>query len=275
MKRLTTPRDQKRSTGGITFVLSVLALLVAGPRPAAGQNIYTTRFEAPTFVAGSPLAGQDDWVAPPPFSPDAAVISTARPRQGRQSVRVAGGDLVHQDFINEATAGYYDAIGSYRRAVNYDTEGTQVVRVSAHVRIDGPQTGTGNNFFSASIAVISVLPDGSSQGVGELAISSDGHVYGYSSDDLVPTFLTSAPVTLGEWHDLAVQVDFAARTYEFFVDGQSLGAFAFDPAITSNTLRRGSLITYAAPDTETLKKADYTAHFDAFSIRIVSGSAIM
>jgi len=138
------------------------------------------------------------------------------------------------------------------------------------VRIDGPQTVTGVNFFSAGLAAIGVDADGNASGVGELALSSDGHVYGYSSQDLVPTFLTSAPVTLGEWHSLAVDVDFAARTYSFLLDGESLGTFAFDLSATSNVLRRGSLIAYAAPDTAANQKAHYAAHYDKFSIKVVS-----
>jgi hypothetical protein len=251
------------------FVISATAL-VGSSQTGAGQTIYTTGFEPPTFVANTPLAGQDGWVAPPPLSPNAAVVTVDKPRQGKQTVHVLGADLEQQDLINEVTGGYYDAIGSYRRAVNYDSGGTQVVRVSAHVRIDGPQTATGNNFFSAGLAAIGVDADGNASGVGELALSSDGHAYGYSSQDLVPTFLTSAPVTLGEWHNLAVEVDFAARAYSFLVDGQSLGTFAFDPSATSNVLRRGSLIAYAAPDTITNKKASYAAHYDKFSIKVVS-----
>ena len=40
----------------------------------------------------------------------------------------------------------------------------------------------------------------------------------------------------------------------------------------TDTLRRGSLIAYAAPDTGTLHKANYAAHYDQFAIRVVSGS---
>ncbi|MCX6928626.1 MAG: hypothetical protein NT154_36255 [Verrucomicrobia bacterium] len=176
--------------------LAAIPLLMSAYR-GKSQNIYSTRFEDPPFVAGQPLAGQDGWIAPPPLSPEAAVVTTDKPRQGKQTVRVLGGDLVHQDFINEATGGYYDAIGSYRHAADYDSGGTQVVRVSAEVRIDGPKTANGNNFFSASIAAIGLDDNGDASGVGELAISSDGHVYGYSSQDLVPTFLVSAPARLG------------------------------------------------------------------------------
>src|SRR5579872_1977719 len=82
--------------------------------PVSGQIIYRTGFEAPVFVPGLPLAGQDGWVAPPVFSPNAALITTDKPRLGKQTVRVRGADLEHQDFLGPLTSGYYDAIGSYR-----------------------------------------------------------------------------------------------------------------------------------------------------------------
>ena len=75
---------------------------------------------------------------------------------------------------------------------------------------------------------------------------------------------------LGEWHNLAIVADFAARTYSFFVDEQWLGTFDFDPSATSSILRRGSMLAYAAPDTATNAKADYAAHYDKFSIKVVS-----
>jgi hypothetical protein len=188
---------------------------------------------------------------------------------------VLGDDLVHQDFINSITGGYYDAIGSYRKTVDYDTGGTQTVRISAHVRVNGKRTDTGNNFFSASIVargakVASTTPSGT-VGIGELTISSDGHVYGYSGDDDVPVFLAKAPVSLGEWHNLAVDVNFTNSTFAFFVDDDCLGSFPF-PSLPGNFLRRGSLIAYAAPDTTELKKANYSAFYDQFRIKVVDES---
>jgi hypothetical protein len=257
---------QPSNTPGITrLFLTLLLTAVAGT--AAARDVYSTSFERTDFTAGLPLAGQDGWIAPPPFSPNAARISTGKPRQGKQTLEIPGSALVSQAFINEATGGYYDAIGSYRRAVDYDSQGTQTLVVSAHVRVDGARTAT--NFFSTSIAAIGLDDAGDASGVGELAISSDGHVYGYSSQDLVPTFLTSTRVTLNQWHDLAIHVDFAHRTYSFYVDCEWLGTFAFDPSATSTVLARGSIIAYAAPDTATLHKADYSAHVDKFSIKAV------
>ena len=251
---------------------AVLALpLLAALSPAQGQTIYQTAFESPTFLAGLPLAGQDNWIAPPVFSPDAAVITTDKPRQGKQTVRVLGADLVHQDFLSPLTGGYYDAIGSYRHNVDFDTGGRKAVVVSANVRVDGPGTANGLNFFSASIATRTTLTDGTTAGTGELALSSDGNAYGYSGNENAPTLLTHKRVTLGEWHELIVVVDFASRTYSFFVDEDYLGTFAFDtnngPGVDYTTVfKRGSVLAYAGPDTATLKKADYSAHFDHFVI---------
>jgi hypothetical protein len=266
----------------------VLALAI---NPAFAADIYDANgFESPPFAEGSPLVGQDGWVGVPILSPNAALISTDLPFTGLQSVQVRGVNLEHQDFINEVTEGYYDAIGSYRRPVNFNVtaNGFSGVRIQTDVRIDGPVTRPGaashacvfsqadtqlpsipcNNFFSASIAARGANSGGGTTGIGELAISSDGQVYGYSGNDDVPKFLTSHPVSLGAWHTLAVDVDFIDRTYSFSVDGKSLpgGPFPFVSTADTSILARGSLIAYAAPETSTLKKSNYLVHFDNFSI---------
>lgn len=246
---------------------------------ASAQPVYSTGFENPPFANHSQLVGQDGWIgfSIPLFnlSPNAAKIATGIHADGHQALRVRGRDLEHQDFINDLTGGYYDAIGSYRHPVNYDTQGAQIVRVSADVYVQGgTETPNGNNFFSAGIAARTQLTDGDTAGTGEMAISSDGHVYGYSGNEFVPTFLTSAPVTLNAWHNLAVDVNPGARNYSFLLDGAPLGSFDFpsppnpdDPSIDYMTvLTRGSLTTYAAPDLKSLKKQNFSAHFDNFAI---------
>jgi hypothetical protein len=259
-----------------TIRCTALALLLGqAAHRASAQPIYQTGFEKKNFVAGSPLAGQDGWIAPPPLSPNAAVVTKDKPRLGEQAVRVLGADLQHQDFINELTDGYYDAIGSYRHPVNYETNGAGVVQISASVRVDGERTALGNNFFSAGITSRALLANGDTAGIGELAISSDGHVYGYSGNENVPTFLASTQVELGKLHTLTIIVDFGARTYTFMVDHHILGEFAFDPnnvdeegnPVDYTTMfLRGTLVAYAAPDTAELKKANYAAFYDQFSI---------
>ncbi len=258
------------------FNLSIIptVALACLSQSASGQTIYRTGFEPDTFLADTTLVGQDGWIAPPPFSPAAAVVTADKPRQGKQTVHLLGEDLVPQDFINEATGGYYDAIGSYRRAVNYDTGGSQTVRISAHVRIDGRKTAPGDNFFSAGIAgraASTFEGEPSSASVGEMAISSDGRVYAYSGNDSVPTFFADKGVKLGEWHNLAIVADFATQTSRFYVDGDLLAMFAWEPSEEyTGLLLRGSLLAYAAPDTAMSTKASYAAHYDKFSIKVVS-----
>ncbi len=274
MKNQIIPTAQIRVWGGISSTLLAVALLAAA-QPVMGQAIYRTGFEAKEgFLADTALVGQDGWVAPPPLSPNAAMVTSDKPRQGRQTVHVLGADLEPQDFINEATAGYYDAIGSYRRPVNHDTGNAQKVRISAHVRLDGPTTAAGDNFFSASIGgrAASTL-DGapSSAGVGELAISSDGHAYAYSGNDNVPTFLGSKSVKLGQWHNLVIVADFSTQTSRFYVDDELLATFSWAPSeVYTGVLLRGAMLAYAAPDTATNTRADYAAHYDKFSIKVVS-----
>jgi hypothetical protein len=275
---------------GIALALAAVGPALAGNCPSG--TIYATGFENPPFTAGPPftaatrLVGQDGWVGVPPLSPSAAVISTDLYFSGLQSVRVLGQDLVHQDFINTLTGGYYDAIGSYRKPVTCDpAAGFPIVRVTANVRIDGPTTPPGgaaqactnpqpspsnpcHNFFSASVAARAGSTTNGTAGIGELAISSDGKAYGYSGDDNVPTFLTSLPVSLGAWHTLEVDADFGSRTFSFALDGKTLpgGPFSFPNTADTNTLVRGSFVVYAAPDTTQLKKSNYAAHYDNFSI---------
>ena len=179
------------------------------------------------------------------------------------SLRIVG--LESEALINQITNGFYDAIGSYRRPVNYDTGGKQLVAVSADVLLKGPKTAEGDHFFSAGIAAV----DDNGDEVGEMAISSDGDLYGYSGNGFVPTFLTSIDVKRGEWHNLAIVVDFGGSTYSFFVDGEFIDSFPFDPQLPSTVLKRGSLVAYAAPDTATRKKDEYTAHYDNFAIEVV------
>ena len=288
-------------------IIALLGLSLAAASPAFAQSIlYQTGFEAPTFTAGLPLVGQDSWASIPITSPNAAIITTDQPFAGKQAVRVRGADLVPDPNVTSMSSGYYSAIGSYRRraiAVPPNTDfdvagaGFPVVRVQAAVRVDGPQSPQGKNFFSASVAARAVSSDQVclvTDGIGELAISSDGKVYGYSGDDFVPgcpsacnvppapscvaSFLVTAPITLGAYHTLAVNADFVKRKFSFCLDGQLLedqngkSTFPFPSGADTNLFRRGSLIVYARPDTPQLNRASFKAHDDNFSITTLSAS---
>lgn len=253
----------------LTCLFGLMALVLASSQAAKAQEVYITPFEDPPFLADTPLIGQDGWVAL--SNQQAALISTDRPRQGAQSVSVAGADLNPL-----ASPGFYGAVGSFRRPVDYDTGGTQIVRISSDVLLDGPLT-PGAVFFSAGIAArltdFSGGPNPGTRGIGQIDIYSDGNVYVHDGNRGTPLFLASYPITLGEWHELALIEDVGAGTFSAEVDGVSLGMFAFPPptpeAVPTNIIQRGTLLALSAPDTESLKKADYTAYFDNFSITVV------
>jgi hypothetical protein len=237
--------------------------------------VYETGFEDPPFADNSILLGQDGWGGVTTFSPFAAVVAAGPNAGGNQTLRVDGANLEHQDFLIGTSGGHYDAIGSYRRPVNYETFGTQVIRVAADVYLSGPQTPDGTNFFSAALSTRTLLGDlTTTAGTGEIAISSDGHVYVHCGCQNAPFFHASAPVTLNAWHNLAVRVDFWDRRYSFEVDGASLGTYAFvQPPVPElpildylNIFARCSLLAYAAPDTAEMQKNQYTAYYDSFSI---------
>jgi hypothetical protein len=239
------------------FRLLALVLAVLGsPLPVPAVAIYATGFENPPFAPGSLLVAQDGWVgvSTPNLSPNAAVISTALPFSGLQSVRVRGSDLE-----SAALTPVLDAVGSYWIPVNYDAHG-QVVRVEADVRLDGPVLGSGD-LFSANIAAISGIG-----AVGELSLSSDGSLIGYTGRGTGQLFIK--PVRLNEWHRLVIEVDFSARAYAFWVDDPFLYWFPFGADQTSDVLLRGSMVVYARPDgfLPGFQRSAFTAYYDNFSI---------
>lgn len=235
---------------------TLLAALHLTLNSATAQTLYSSGFEDPPFASGSNLLGQDGWsTAIPPFlNPDAAKITNAAAASGLQSVAVRGMDLISAPEVDP-----YAAIGSYRRPLNYDAgSGLPMVRLQADVRLDGPTLGTGD-FFTANFAART--GDGFA---GEISLSSDGFVYGYNGtgDDVV---LFSAPITLNAWHTFGIDIDFAADTYRFSVDGVSSNPFPFEAGFVSDILVRESLVVYARPDTATAHRDDFTARYDNVS----------
>jgi len=251
------PALQRPVTTSLILALSLSAAL----HPASAQILYSTGFENPPFANGSQLLGQDGWsTAIPPFlNPNAAIITNTAAASGLQSVPVRGVDLITAPEVDP-----YAAVGSYRRPLNYDAgAGLPIVNIQASVRLDGPTLLTGD-FFTANIAART--GDGFA---GELSLSSDGFVYGYTGAGGDPAPLFSAPITLNAWHTLGIDVDFAANTYTFLVDGVSSSAFPFDAASISDVLVRESLVVYARPETVTNHRADFVARFDNASASVV------
>ena len=207
------------------------------------------------------------WQGPVWFEDNHGGVGSDQPRGGRQSVVVRGSTMV-DDPIVEST-NYYHAIGSYRRPVTYDWASLKRVRVQAQIQIHGPRSRFGSNLFSASVAARGVSSTKGTGGIGEIALSSDGYVFGYSGDDNTPTFQTMKPVDLDESHTLAIAVDFTTKTYQFFLDGDPLGhPFPFPVDADQPTLARGALITYLGGNADPHGNGSnpYLAVYDNFSI---------
>ncbi len=240
------------------LVLCACVLVPAQTR--AGTIVYSTDFES--LSVGSKLLGQDGWsTAIPAFlNPDAAKITDDAARTGSQSLKVLGSDLASSGGITSP----YEAVGSYRRPVSFNAaaNGYPKVRLSADVRLDGGQFASGD-FASASLAARSGIAS-----VGEIALSSDGRVYGYDGIAGGPLF-TSGPVSLSDWHNLALEVDFLNNVTRFFLNGGLLGTFNYAASNTSDVLLRGALVAYARPDSGDFRRSDATYRYDNFTISAV------
>jgi hypothetical protein len=250
-----------------------IALVAASPLPALAQGpatIYATRFEEPAFVAGLPLIGQDGWEAPPPppmspLSSLAAVVSTDKPRQGRQSIAVWGGDMV----TVEGPLAPYAAVGSYRKPLNHVVAPKRpVVRIEANLLLETDQPATegespDDDFFSMTLAARS----GDGETLGEIGLSSSGHAVAYNfnaAPGAVPAF--TAPIAFNEWHRVGVEVDFSGveAVVLYYLDDELIGAMPTDS--TSKVLLRGALVVYALPDGDGNERANYTARIDNFRV---------
>lgn len=246
-----------------------LALLVTCAAHG-GTVVYETGFESPPFAVDSQLLGQDGWsTAIPPFlNGNAATITDDLANGGLQAARVRGSDLVSSPIDPDSGAPLtdpYDAVGSYRRPVAFDSAaaGLTTVHLRTDLRLDGPGVGPAK-YFSASLVAKS-----GDAGYAELEIASNGLIYAYTSQG--GTLATTAPVTLNAWHTLGIDVDYLQDRFAFSLDGVSLGDYPFDASFTSDILARGALVTYALPDdpNANFARSDYEAVFDNFSITAV------
>lgn len=248
----------------MTYTRASFLVLFFGMAPIdaiCGAIVYSTGFENPPLIAGSQLLGQDGWsTAIPPFlNPSAATITSSLAASGTQSVVVLGSSLQSSGGITAP----YDAVGSYRRPVNFDAAaaGQPLVRVRAVVRLDGPVSPAGTNF---DYVAASVAARGVEGALGELELTSDGRVYAYTGNAVADRSqsLFSAPITLGAWHTLTIDIDFLTNFYAFSVDGMLLGQTPFEPGFVADTLVRGSIVTYGGP----ILRDAYAFRFDDFEI---------
>lgn len=256
------------------------ALGLANPAYADGgiraRTLYSTSFEQPKFLGGEQLGGLDGWSTPlpsetfPNLNPMAAKITGAASRRGEQSIEVRGAALT-----GDAKLVPYDAVGSYRRALNYSVSSPKRVRIEADLLLDTNQPNTKLDFISMNIAAVS----GDGETIGEIGLSSDGKVAAFQPP-IVPgdrpdnAFLKDTAVN--RWHRVAIVLDYSNQEtsyLSYFVDGQPLGTTTF--ATTNfNELSRASMVVYAYPDGDEKRggpgslRSNYTARFDNFKVSV-------
>lgn len=244
-----------------------LCWLLAFAAPASAEVIYSTGFEAPVFGAYSQLQGQDGWTAagslPPFLSTTAAVITRLDGGAGGQAVVVRG------DYMTSAPqVAPYDAVGSFRRPVNYDTNASEfkIVRLSVDVMLTGPTTVPYTQ-WAASLAA----RDNAGFTLAELEIGADGSLAGFGNQAPGSTPLVSGSTTPGGWHKLGLEIDYNTKLSRFFVDDTQLGeSISFAANNPSGILARGALVAYAGPDVSgEFARADHAMYFDNYSVSAV------
>lgn len=257
------------AVGVALLLLGAIVLFAASGGVVADDahqsKIYdSSSFEAQPFAAGGLLLGVDGWsTAIPPFlNPEAATISDADSSTGRQSVEVWGGDLIGSEGITAP----YDAVGSYRRPLNHEvTPLKPIVVMEADLLLETDEAATEDDFFSMTIAART----GAGETLGEIGLSSSGLAvaYGFNAPP-GSTPLFDAPIDFNQWHHLSIFMDFSGEktNVAYFVDGELIGAMPTES--TSDVLLRGSMVVYALPDGDEDTRANYTARFDNFRVRV-------
>jgi hypothetical protein len=221
--------------------------------------LYATSFENPPFVAGLPIAGQDGWVAS--NSPAAGLITTTRPRTGLQSLQVNGGQL--QDFPSDGVF-----VGTYERSFSYDAlaHGTPVVRAGVYARLEGPSTDHGHGPADDLVSANLIVRSTTNSFLGAIIMSSNEHAYVFGSSGGFYQFAT--PAALGQYHNLEVEIDFVARSTQFFFDGGLMGQVPLAATATGSGIDR-VLLDVEAVDDGSVNPALYTAFYDDFVVAAV------
>jgi hypothetical protein len=192
---------------GLALAGLVAGAMTGAPSATHAQGaLYNTGFEPPTFRPGL-LAGQDGWFAG--LGPAAATISTALPRSGIQSVRIAGAQT-------EEVSGFF--FGSYARALSYDplASGTPLVRLSASMNLIGsvPTTcGLSIGLTGAPSDLPNILLGLMSAGGGLVAYISNADGISVEGPHYQP----------GDWASVSAVFDFGQRSARAYFNGAFFG----------------------------------------------------
>lgn len=250
----------------LLFMLAFGFIAGTGPESRADLIIYQTGFESPEFSTGF-IDNQSEWFSP--IGPNSTRITTSLPQTGAQGFQIFGSDL------ETPAADPTQAVGFARRVFNYDASGTPRVRIQVDARLQGPSTNNGNGIADDIISINLEAQTDEFDYLGGITLSSNGNAYVFGSLE-ADSFLFETPISLDEWYTLGLDIDFANRQTEFLLNDTSLGVLAFDPAITSNVLRTGSLAMVLSDPT--FDASPFIGAFDNYAITAVpepAGLAIL
>ena len=245
---------------GPRLVLAAFSLFVASPSSLA-ITLYQTGFEAPVFSTGS-LVGQDGWGGFGDLIGDtAANVMSVGASEGSNAVRVKS-----SEWGQDGPFAIYAPT-----PLNFDplAMGTPMVRLSADIRLDGPQTGPpiDGDFISANL--VTRIGPGGQGGIFSLILSSDSNAYAFGSRGAAESYLFQTPAALGKYHSLAMQLDFAAGTTSYFLDDQIMGTLSFRTDVPTNFFRRGNLAFQGVDSSFAYDPTAYTAYFDRYQVTAV------
>lgn len=169
---------------------------------AQATIIYSTGFESPTFTTGN-LDGQNGWDGHSFATASAAKVQTAVTHAGSQAVAIDASPI-------PSSAWYVKDL-----SFNPITAGTPIVTVAWSMRVD-----TGSLLSSAW---------------GVDVYGSDGARVGYIQVDSTNTVkfagsATTTTITRGTWYDFALVFDYAAHTYQGFLNGTTVAPAATMPS---------------------------------------------
>lgn len=242
------------------FALITASLLASS---ASAQLLYFTSFETPNYVVGQPIDGISGWQSF--ISPLAPQIVNGRSTAswGRRALQCWGGSP-----NLETTQGLLD--GAWYQALSLPPwyQGNARVHVQCDVRLDGPDTGTGPNDDLVSANLYA------RNGVGGSAfmyVSSTGDVYCFSgSVGGSAGYAFPTPVTLGEYVNLGITLDYSTHMATFSVDHQDIGSLPFGGQATEQFA--GAILEFAAYDNPLyVDPSLYTGSFDNLLVYALPG----
>ncbi|HOY59730.1 MAG TPA: hypothetical protein PK640_16550 [Verrucomicrobiota bacterium] len=190
-------------------------VLLASPSVWGEVVLYETGFEAPGFIAGERLAGQQDWTAYMDENIQAATVTTEAARGGTQSAKVDGAAM---NPYRERD--YYD--GFYYRAVPFDpiSSGLPIIEFS----VDALYVPNGGGIDARAQVE---LYDSNGASIGAFSVEAGGTVLGWGGDGM----LLDTTCDIREWNTFGSLINYADRTIDFRLNGVSFGTAPLDPTV--------------------------------------------